>query len=72
MQTWHSWLADFALTGVTLQDPKAVHMELIRSDKDVLASVYALPQFWAQLVLVSAVVVADIPVYSSDYSGIIL
>lgn len=36
VQTWYSWLADFTLTGMTLQGSKAVEAV---DDEDVLASV---------------------------------
>ena len=52
VQTWHSWLADFTLTGMTLQGSKAVEAV---DDQEVMRMCwlqYVLPQFWAQLVLV--------------------
>ena len=75
-------LADFALTGVTSRDPKAVEPvdDQEKRVDDVLASVRSASVLGSACTgdsdVPSAIfphaVVANIPVYSSDYSGIIL
>ena len=73
-------LADFALTGVTSRDPKAVKTIDDQGETMMCCLQYVLPHFWARLALAipmypppfSRTRYMDIPVYSSDYSGIIL
>ena len=77
--TWHSWLADFTLIGMTPRDLKACRGS--RSDNDVLASVSSASVLDSACPGDSSVPILPFflmectqwsPICSSDYSGIIL